>query len=253
MVREREGIEREQQVENLCRWAAARAGVIVLTPGIGTMALVANEVYLIMRIGKLYGKQISQSAAIGFLASLGAAFAGKTLATLLPFPPVQITVGVSLTYAVGKAAQAWLEAGMPSQLGNVRSVFERARQEAKCQWKKLSSHPDQQVPLGDETVEIPLLPVAENKTSQAGEPEPGRNKGRDRLETIARLQEEVGRRIERLPLGGEIVGPALDYIFNDPQVKQVMEAIQHPRPLRIVFVGRTGAGKSSLINALAGK
>jgi uncharacterized protein (DUF697 family)/predicted GTPase len=80
-----------------------------------------------------------------------------------------------------------------------------------------------------------------------------RNKGRERLETIARLRENVARQIARLPMGSEMVGPALDYIFNDPQVRQVMEAIKNPRPLRIVFVGRTGAGKSSLINALAGK
>ena len=33
---------REEEAESLCRWAAARAGVIVVAPLLGTMSLVAN-------------------------------------------------------------------------------------------------------------------------------------------------------------------------------------------------------------------
>lgn len=46
--------EIEQEVESICKWAAARAGVIVVAPLLGTMALIANEVYMIMRIGKAH-------------------------------------------------------------------------------------------------------------------------------------------------------------------------------------------------------
>ena len=63
MTEERTLMNQAKEAENLCRWAAARAGVIVVAPGIGTMALIANEVYMIIRIGKVYGKTISQSAA----------------------------------------------------------------------------------------------------------------------------------------------------------------------------------------------
>ena len=241
------------KAENLCRWAAARAGVIVVAPGIGTMALVANEIYMIMRIGKVYEINITRSAAMGFLASLGATFAGQTLATLVPFPPMQIAVGVSVTYAVGKAAQAWIVAGMPSDIESIREVFQQARKKAKAQWKNFTSHPDKEVPLGDETAELKLITSEEEMRENQGDTASKQDKGRERLERIAKIKEEVTRRISLLPLGNEIVGPALEYIFNDPQVKQVMDAIQNPRPLRIVFVGRTGAGKSSLINALAGK
>ncbi|MBP2667701.1 MAG: hypothetical protein H6Q76_2681, partial [Firmicutes bacterium] len=244
---------KDNKAENLCRWAAARAGVIVVAPGIGTMALVANEIYMIMRIGKVYGLNITRSAAMGFLASLGATFAGQTLATLVPFPPMQIAVGVSVTYAVGKAAQAWIVAGMPSDLESIRDVFQQARKKAKAQWKNFTSHPDKEVPLGDETAELKLITSGEEMREKQGDTASKQDKGRERLERIAKIKEEVTRRISLLPLGNEIVGPALEYIFNDPQVKQVMDAIQNPRPLRIVFVGRTGAGKSSLINALAGK
>ena len=244
---------KDNKAENLCRWAAARAGVIVVAPGIGTMALVANEIYMIMRIGKVYEMNITRSAAMGFLASLGATFAGQTLATLVPFPPMQIAVGVSVTYAVGKAAQAWIVAGMPSDLESIRDVFTQARKKAKAQWKNFTSHPDKEVPLGDEAAELKLITSGEEMRENQGDTASKQDKGRERLERIAKIKEEVTRRISLLPLGNEIVGPALEYIFNDPQVKQVMDAIQNPRPLRIVFVGRTGAGKSSLINALAGK
>ena len=39
--------DRDQQAESLIHWAAARAGVIVVTPMLGSVALMANEVYMI--------------------------------------------------------------------------------------------------------------------------------------------------------------------------------------------------------------
>lgn len=46
---------RDEQAAKLIQWGAARAGVIVLTPFLGTAALIANEVYMITRIGDIYG------------------------------------------------------------------------------------------------------------------------------------------------------------------------------------------------------
>ncbi len=255
MTEEPNQVIQDQAAENLCRWAAARAGMIVVAPGVGTMALVANEIYMIIRIGKAYGVELSRSAAFGFLASLGAAFAGQTLATLVPIAPMQIAVGVSVTYAVGKAAQAWIKAGMPSDMGGVRKIFASVKKTTRTRWQDLTSHPEREVPLGDETANLLLLGPGQ-QTAETAEPKETveqKMKGKERLERIAGMQAEVTKRIAKLPLGNELVGPALDYIFNDPHVKQVIDAIQNPRPLRIVFAGRTGAGKSSLINALAGK
>ena len=246
-------IQQDRETENLCRWAAARAGMIVAAPGIGTMALIANEIYMIVRIGKVYGVAISQAAAFGFLASLGAAFAGQTLTTLIPIAPLQLAVGVSVTYAVGKAAQAWIKAGTPSDMESIREVFRETKKSAKTKWRNFISHPDRAVPLGDETAALPLLVEGRNDTAQERESNVNSDKGKTRLQRIANLKEEVTRRISKLPFGNEIIGPAMDYIFNDPHIKQVIDALQNPRPLRIVFVGRTGAGKSSVINALAGK
>ena len=82
-----EELEREREADALIRWATARAGVIVVAPIIGSMALMANEAYLVVRLAKLHGIQLSSSALGGFLGGLEGTLAGQTLATALPFPP----------------------------------------------------------------------------------------------------------------------------------------------------------------------
>lgn len=104
--KELQPVDIEWEAEKICRWGAARAGVIVVAPLVGTMALMANEVYMIMRLGELRGVKLEESAVLGLLTSLGATFVGQTLVTLIPIAPIQVPVGVSVTYAVGKAANA---------------------------------------------------------------------------------------------------------------------------------------------------
>lgn len=140
----------DEQAEELCRWAAARAGVIVVAPLLGTMALCANEVYLVIRLGKVYGKTISESAAAGFLASLGATFVGQSLATLIPFPPTQIAIGVTVTYAVGKVAQEWIKSGMSDDLAQFDHVWEDAKVFAEARINDMKAHAGKDCSLGDE-------------------------------------------------------------------------------------------------------
>lgn len=66
-------VDTDKEAEDICRWAAARAGVIVVAPVVGTMTLMANEVYMITRLAKLRGIKLSESAVLGLLGSLGGA------------------------------------------------------------------------------------------------------------------------------------------------------------------------------------
>lgn len=146
----------EWEAEKICRWAAARAGVIVVAPVAGTMALMANEVYMITRLAELRGIKLSESAVLGLLGSLGATFVGQTLVTLIPFAPVQIPVGISVTYAVGKAANAWLQAGRPEDVAAFKEVFDEAKSEGLKHFQEWRDMDCKDKPLGDESKRFSL-------------------------------------------------------------------------------------------------
>ena len=141
---------REEEAESLCRWAAARAGVIVVAPLLGTMSLVANEIYLIIKLGTVYGEQISEQAAVSVLGSLGAYFVGSTLTTLIPFPPMQIPVAVGTTYALGRVVTEWLKAGKPKDMSPFKKVYDDAMNMAKKNIDIFKDNPRKDEPLGDE-------------------------------------------------------------------------------------------------------
>lgn len=91
----------------MCRWALPAPGVIVVAPLLGTMALIANDVYLVIKLGSVYEEEIGEKAAVSLLSSLGAYFVGSTLTTLIPFAPLQIPVAVGTTYALGRVVTEW--------------------------------------------------------------------------------------------------------------------------------------------------
>lgn len=139
-----------KQAEEICRWAAARAGVVVVYPAAGTIALLANEVYMIIRLARLYGVTISEGAAAGILSSLGATFIGQTLATLFPFPPLQIPIAISVTYGTGEAVRAWLAAGRPGSVEDFKDIFKRARNGCAQHIELFENNENKDKPLGDE-------------------------------------------------------------------------------------------------------
>lgn len=142
---------REEEAESLCRWAAARAGVIVVAPFVGTMSLIANEIYMIIKLGKVYGEKLSEQAAVGILGSLGAYFVGSTLTTLIPFPPLQIPVAVGTTYALGRVVTEWLKAGKPDDFSAFKTVYDEALESAKRNIDVFKKNPKKDEPLGDES------------------------------------------------------------------------------------------------------
>ena len=112
----------EKEVDRIIKWGAARAGVIVITPLLGSVALMANEVYMITRLADARGIQLENGAIAGLIGSLGASFVGQMFFTLIPFPPLQVPVGVGITYALGKTADAWLKAGHPADVAQFKEI-----------------------------------------------------------------------------------------------------------------------------------
>ena len=143
--------DRDLKVETLCRWAAARAGAIVIAPLVGTVALMANEVYLVSRIARIYDVKLTERAVLAFLGAMGSQMAGNLLTTLIPFSVIQVPVAVGITYSLGRVTQRWLRDGMPSDMTPYIEMFGEWKEKAKEQVEKLKDNPLKNVPLGDET------------------------------------------------------------------------------------------------------
>lgn len=167
-----EDIARES--ERIVRWGAARASVIVMTPFLGSLALMANEVYMITRLCDLRGVELETGAIAGLIGSLGASFVGQTVFTFIPFPPLQVPMAVGITYAVGKAANAWLDAGRPDDLSQFKEMYEQARKEGMERFREFTKDKNKNLPLGDERKKVaekarPLFDKLKDKADEAAD------------------------------------------------------------------------------------
>ena len=75
-----------------------------------------------------------------------------------------------------------------------------------------------------------------------------------RLQNMKNIYVKAGDLIDNLPdaIPEKTRNSLKDAILGDKDLKQLMEGIDSNRPPRIFLIGRTGVGKSSLINALCG-
>lgn len=144
--------DRDEEADSLIAWGTARAAAIVAAPLLGTAALVANEVYMICRIGEVYGVKLADRAALSFIASLGAVVTGSFAATLIPLAIMQVPIAASVTYGVGKAARKWIKDGMPDDVGPYLAVFEEEKDKNQVNTEEMEKDPRKDEPLGDETV-----------------------------------------------------------------------------------------------------
>lgn len=115
------------------------------------MTLMANEVYMITRLAKLRGIKLSESAVLGLLGSLGGAFVGQTLATLIPFAPVQIPVGMLGDLRCGQGGECLAGSRLPEDLSAFKTTYEEARIEGIKMLGELKNMACKDKPLGDES------------------------------------------------------------------------------------------------------
>ena len=143
--------ERDLEAENLIRWGAARAGVISMTPFLGGIALMANEVYMISRLAKVYDVNLSDRTIMSFLGAFGARVVGSVAAMMIPIPGVGLPVAVSVTYGVGRVAQSWIKDGLPLDVKPYVEKFEDLKQEGQEKVEEIANNVKKDEPLGDET------------------------------------------------------------------------------------------------------
>lgn len=120
-----------EQAEALINWAAGRAAAIALVPlPLADVApLMANELYMIYKLGAVYGYAVNKTVLTMLAGVTGGSIAGKLAASFLPFLKVPIAAGI--TYAVGKAANAYFESGMTLNATELKQRFLAAEREAK--------------------------------------------------------------------------------------------------------------------------
>jgi predicted GTPase/uncharacterized protein (DUF697 family) len=75
-----------------------------------------------------------------------------------------------------------------------------------------------------------------------------------RLERVARWYDKLDEFLENIPdqVPDNIKEKIREFLLEDKELKQLIDDIKNQRPPRLLLIGNTGHGKSSLINALVG-
>lgn len=102
---------------------------IIPVPFADMPMLIANQAYMIIKIGKAYGISVSGAMIATFLGTVGASIAGMTLAEL--FPVGKIFIAGAITYGVGKSAKAWFKSNMTAREKELKKVYASSKSSYK--------------------------------------------------------------------------------------------------------------------------
>ena len=77
----------------------------------------------------------------------------------------------------------------------------------------------------------------------------------NRLERLVGIYDKLNEIIKQIPveIPDKVSQRLVNLLMGDQDMKKLVESIKGRRPPRFLLMGRTGAGKSSLINAMCGK
>ncbi|MBP5232191.1 MAG: GTPase domain-containing protein [Planctomycetes bacterium] len=130
------------EADEYVNWATGRAAAIaaVPLPLADLPPLMANEAYMICRIGAAYGYAVDKSMLTMLAGVGGGSLAGKLAASFLPFLKIPIAAGI--TYGVGKAAKAYFASGMTLGVDDLKRQFLEGEKEAKATDWKGRAHDD---------------------------------------------------------------------------------------------------------------
>lgn len=143
----------QEEVETICRWAAARAAGIAALPSFTYAGLLANDVYMVSRIAQAYGICPAKEGVTSFLVGLGGSAVAALVCTIVPTVILRVPVAAAITYGVGKIAAQWIEEGMPAcpNFENYRQRLVEIYEHNKETVMTLAYTPLREKPLGNES------------------------------------------------------------------------------------------------------
>lgn len=141
--------ELDEEAESVCRWGAARAAAIVVIPLIGLLWLTGNIAYMVARLANIYGVTLSKAAIKGFISAMAGNAALLFFASSIP--GANIPIAAAVTYGIGKAAQAWIKDGMPTDVAKYKEEYEKAKKRAEQLKDEFKSDPRRNQPLDGAT------------------------------------------------------------------------------------------------------
>lgn len=129
-------------------WGAGRAAALALAPRFSTVALLGNAAYMVTRLAQVHEVDLKTGAITGFVAGLATAVTTAAVSLLVPIQAVRVPVAVGLTFAIGKAANMWIEDGMPADISRYKPMLDSWMEEGKALAASFAAAGYQNLPQG---------------------------------------------------------------------------------------------------------